>query len=521
MLRISHLTQQMVTTGLLLMLVLTTGFIDPADKPKPDKPTAARPTRTGGATATERSQTRPNILFILVDDLGWRDIGAFGSTFYETPNIDALTKKGVKFTNAYAACPVCSPTRASIMTGKYPARMHTTDWFGAPQPTTVGKHWTKNKPLLPAAYEENLALGETTLAEALKSNGYSTFFAGKWHLGETADYWPEKQGFDINKGGYEAGSPRGKGYFAPYANPRLTDGPPGENLTNRLANETISFITEHKSGPGRAHPFLAYLSFYSVHTPLQAPQDLVEKYTEKKKRLGLADKWGQEGKQKVRLNQCLPVYGAMVESMDKAVGKVLTALRENGIEKETIVIFMADNGGLSTAEGQPTSNLPLRAGKGWLYEGGIREPMVVYWPGVTKAGQVSDQVVTSTDFYPSILEMTGSPLLPSQHKDGMSLVPVLRGKKMQRGAVYWHYPHYGNQGGSPGSAVRDGDWKLVEWFEEGHDLELYNLASDIGEQKNLAESNPAKVRELHDKLISWRKAVDARLPTKNPAAIEP
>jgi arylsulfatase A-like enzyme len=409
--------------------------------------------------------------------------------------------------------------------------MHTTDWFGAPQPGTVGKHWTKNKPLLPAPYEENLPLSETTLAEALKSNGYSTFFAGKWHLGETADFWPEKQGFDINKGGYEAGSPRGKGYFSPYANPRLTDGPPGENLTNRLADETISFINDHKSGPGgadsrRVKPFLAYLSFYSVHTPLQAPQDLVDKYTEKKKRLGLEDKWGQEGKQKVRLNQCLPVYGAMVESMDKAVGKVLNALRENDLEQETIIFFMADNGGLSTAEGQPTSNLPLRAGKGWLYEGGIREPMVVYWPGhawpgVTKAGRTSDQVVTSTDLYPTILEMAGLPLLPNQHKDGMSLVPVLRGKKMQRGPVYWHYPHYGNQGGSPGSAVRDGDWKLIEWFEAGRGLELYNLASDIGEQKNLAESNPAKVRALHDKLVSWRKEVEARLPTKNPAAVDP
>ena len=457
---------------------------------------------------------KPNILFILVDDLGWTDIGAFGSSFYETPNVDALTKKGVKFTNAYAACPVCSPTRASIMTGKYPARMHTTDWFGAPQPSTVGTHWTKNKPLLPAPYEESMPLSEITLAETLKSNGYATFFAGKWHLGESAEFWPEHQGFDINKGGYEAGSPRGKGYFAPYANPRLSDGPPGENLTNRLADETVSFIRDHKSGP-----FLAYLSFYSVHTPLQAPQDLIDKYTEKKKRLGLEDKWGQEGQQKkVRLSQSLPVYGAMVESMDRAVGKVLAALRDNNIEQETIVVFMSDNGGLSTAEGQPTANLPLRAGKGWLYEGGIREPMVIYWPGVTKAGRVSNQVVTSTDFYPTLLDMAGLPLLPRQHQDGVSLAPVLRGKTLNRGPVYWHYPHYGNQGGSPGSAVRDGDWKLIEWFEPGRELELYNLASDMGEQTNLAKTNPAKTRELHEKLTAWRTAVDARLPTLNPAA---
>ncbi len=393
----TYLTQKVLFVLLLAVPTLFAGFIEPTETPKANK---------------------PNILFILVDDLGWRDLGAFGSSFYETPAIDALTKKGVKFTNAYAACPVCSPTRASIMAGKYPARLHTTDWFGAPQPSTVSNHWTKNKPLLPAPYEENLPLSEVTLAETLKQNGYDTFFAGKWHLGETADYWPENQGFDINKGGYAAGSPKGKGYFAPYANPRLADGPPGENLTSRLADETVSFIKQHKSGPRSvgprsARPFLAYLSFYSVHTPLQAPQDLLDKYIQKKKRLGLEDQWGQEGQQKVRLNQCLPVYGAMVESMDRAVGKVLTALSENNIEQETIVVFMADNGGLSTAEGHPTSNLPLRAGKGWLYEGGIREPLIIVWPGVTKAGQTSDQVVTSTDFYPTLLEMTGLPLAAS------------------------------------------------------------------------------------------------------------
>ncbi len=477
----------------------------------------------------QAKQSKPNILFILIDDLGWADIGAFGnrsdgdaavraSPFYETPNVDALAKKGVMFTNGYAACPVCSPTRASIMTGKYPARLKATDWFGAPQPNTVGKHWTKNKPLLPAPYEENLALSETTLAETLKANGYTTFIAGKWHLGETEEYWPEKQGFDINKGGYSSGSPRGKGYFAPYNNPRLTDGPVGEDLTDRLANETVSFIRENKLGPHSAKPFFAYLSMYSVHMPLQAPQALIDKYTEKKKRLGLEDKWGKEDNQKVRLTQCLPVYGAMIESMDAAVGKVLTALRDNGVEQETIVVFMSDNGGLSTAEGQPTSNLPLRAGKGWLYEGGIREPMIIYWPGVSKTGLVSNQVATSTDFYPTLLEMAGLPQQPSQHADGVSLVPALKGKKMARGPIYWHYPHYGNQGGSPGSAVRDGDWKLIEWFEEGRQPELFNLKTDVGEQTNLAKSSPAKLAELQRKLNDWRKSVEARIPAKNPAS---
>ena len=455
----------------------------------------------------------PNILFILVDDLGWTDIGAFGSTFYETPNVDALTAKGMKFTNAYAACPVCSPTRASIMTGKYPARTSTTDWFGAPQPTNVERHWTKDRPLLPASYEENMALSETTLAEALKSNGYKTFFAGKWHLGETEEFWPEKQGFDINKGGYSSGSPRGGHYFTPYANPRLEDGPPGENLTNRLAEETVSFIKSNKNEPS-----LAYLSFYSVHTPLGAPKELIEKYEAKKKKMALDDQWGTEGERKVRLNQCLPVYGAMVESMDRAVGKVLSALQENGLDQNTIVVFMSDNGGLSTSEGHPTSNLPLRAGKGWLYEGGIREPMVIYWPQVMKKGKVSDQVVTSTDFYPTLLEMAGLPARPDQHLDGKSLVPVLKGKKVQRGPVYWHYPHYGNQGGSPGSAVRDGDWKLIEWFEQGRELELYNLKADIGEKNNLATKYPDKVKEMHGMLKNWRAEVGARMPSKNPAA---
>lgn len=496
-------------TGLCFALCITSVSVFLGGCAKPAKTTSsAQNTSTANATRF----TKPNILFILVDDLGWTDIGAFGSSFYETPNVDALAAKGMKFTNAYAACPVCSPTRASIMSGKYPARLNTTDWFGAPQPTTVGKHWTKNKPLLPAEYLENLPLAETTLAEAFKANGYGTFFAGKWHLGETEEFWPENQGFDVNKGGWTVGSPKG-GYFAPYDNPRLTSGPDGEHLPDRLARETAAYIAENKD-----KPFLAYLSFYSVHTPLQAPKELIEKYEAKKKKLGLEDQWGKEGDNKVRLTQCLPVYAAMVESMDKAVGTVLNALKENGLDDNTIVVFMSDNGGLSTAEGHPTTNLPLRAGKGWLYEGGIREPMVIHWPGVTKVGSVSDQVAVSTDFYPTLLAMAGLPALPKQHVDGVSLVPTLKGKNQKRGPVFWHYPHYGNQGGSPGSAVRYGDWKLIEWFEEGRGLELYDLKNDIGEQKNLADSNPGKRQQLYTLLQNWRMEVGARLPSKNPMA---
>ncbi|WP_025763738.1 sulfatase [Dyadobacter tibetensis] len=455
---------------------------------------------------------KPNILFILVDDLGWADIGAYGSSFYETPNIDALAGKGMKFTSAYAACPVCSPTRASILTGKYPARTSTTDWFGAPQPETVQKHWTRDKPLLPASYNEQMALEEETLAEAFKAGGYRTFFAGKWHLGHEG-FYPEDQGFEINKGGYWSGSPRGNHYFAPYANPKLPDGPANENLTNRLADETIAFIEGNKD-----KPFLAYLSFYSVHTPLGAPQNLIDKYTQKKARLGLEDRWGTQGDNKVRLSQSLPVYGAMVESMDMAVGKVMNALKEKNLDQNTVIVFMSDNGGLSTSEGHPTSNLPLKAGKGWLYEGGVREPMLIYWPGVTKPGSVTDQYVVSTDFYPTLLEMAGLPLKPEQHQDGKSMVPLLKGKKLDRGAVFWHYPHYGNQGGSPGSSVRLGDWKLIQWFEEGRGIELYNLKEDLGENNNLAQANPEKVRELQILLDNWRKETQARYPSKNPNA---
>ena len=451
---------------------------------------------------------RPNFVFILVDDLGWTDVGCFGSSFYETPNIDRLGRESMRFTNAYAACPVCSPTRASIMAGKYPARMDTTDWFGAAQPDHPR---SKNKPMLPAPYLDKLPLEEATVAEALHKADYSTFFAGKWHLGPTEQFWPEHQGFDINKGGWRKGGPYGPGkYFVPYGNPRLEDGPKGEHLPDRLATETVKFITDNKD-----KPFLAYLSFYSVHTPLISRDDLKQKYIAKKNKLGLTDKWGKEGERKVRLVQEHAVYAGMVEAMDQACGKVLEALRQLGLNEHTVVIFMSDNGGLSTSEGHPTSNLPLRAGKGWLYEGGIREPMMIKWPGVTKSGSICEVPVISTDFYPTMLEMAGLPPRPKQHIDGISLVPLLRDKKIDRGAIYWHYPHYGNQGGAPGSAIREGNWKLIEWFENGR-LELYNLKRDIGEKNNLTDKYPEIVKRLHNKLIAWQKEVDAKYPSPNP-----
>lgn len=468
-----------------------------------------------GANGTASENPTPlNFIFFLVDDLGWRDVGCYGSTFYETPHVDRLAAEGMRFSNAYAACPVCSPTRASIMAGKYPARMHTTDWFGAVQPEEAleQKQWN-SKPLLPAAYEEQLPLKETTLAEALQQEGYATFFAGKWHLGEEA-FWPEQQGFLINKGGCTWGHPkgaRGRQYFSPYQNPRLSDGSPGEYLTDRLAEETCQFIAA-----SRDKPFLAYLSFYSVHTPLMAPKERVAKFRARSEKLSPSGHrfLSRDGRD-VRQVQDHPVYAGMVESMDLAVGKVLRTLDELGLSENTAVFFMSDNGGLSTAEGTPTSNLPLRAGKGWLYEGGIREPMIVRWPGKTAPGSECAAPVISTDFYPTMLAMAGLPLRPRQHVDGRSLVPLLKQEgKLHREAIYWHYPHYGNQGGSPGGAVRSGDWKLIEFFGPKR-VELYNLAEDLGEDHNLAEEEPERAARMLEMLRAWQREVGARMPTPN------
>ena len=456
-----------------------------------------------------------SFVFFLVDDMGWRDVGCFGSTFYETPHMDRLAREGMRFTAAYAACPACSPTRASIMSGKYPARLGTTDWFGAPQPDTVGRHWTRRKPLLPAPYLDRLPLEEVTIAEALREAGYATFFAGKWHLGGEG-FLPEDQGFDINKGGIHLGSPPG-GYFSPFKNPKLPDGPAGEHLDDRLAAESVRFLQQVG-----CQPFLLYLSFYSVHTPLQAKKELIAKYEAKRQQVKPQGPLVKpEGERMARQVQDHAVYAAMIETTDRAVGQVLEALDRLHLAEHTAVLLMSDNGGLSTSEGSPTSNLPLRAGKGWLYEGGIREPMIVKWPGVVAPGSTCTVPVLSTDFYPTILEMAGLPLRPNQHVDGVSLVPLLKQRgSIARDALFWHYPHYGNQGGSPGSAVRAGPWKLIEFFEDQR-LELYHLEDDLSEQRNLAAEMPEKTAELHRKLKDWRKAVGARLPTPNPDAQPP
>jgi arylsulfatase A-like enzyme len=293
---------------------------------------------------------------------------------------------------------------------------------------------------------------------------------------------------------------------------RGSHGPPGEHLPDRLATETARFLEAN-----RDRPFFAYLSFYSVHTPLMARADLQKKYEEKRARLGLEPKWGVAGERKVRLVQDHAVYAGMVEAMDQAIGKVLRKLEELQLDGRTIVVFTSDNGGLSTSEGHPTSNLPLRAGKGWLYEGGVREPLIVAAPGVTRAGALDDTPVISPDFYPTLLELAGLPARPKQHLDGVSFVPLLKGDSLARGPVFWHYPHYGNQGGAPGGAVREGDWKLIEWYE-GNRVELFNLKDDLGERHDLADAQPEKVKALLAKLQAWRQTVGARMPAPNPNA---
>ncbi len=442
---------------------------------------------------------KPNIIFILADDLGQMDIGAFNpTTFYETPNIDGLAKRGMKFTQGYAACCVCSPTRGSIMTGKYPPRFGITNFIPGGR---AGK-------LQPAPNADHLALEEVTIAESLRDAGYATFFAGKWHLGG-AEFYPGAQGFptELDNGAGKKGNAQ---FWYPLSGLPVPDHTDDPKTTDRIVNEAIKFIDEH-----REQPFYAYLPFLAVHTPIGARADLVEKY--KKKAEGEpADAWGEERANKVRLVQNNPVYAAMLEQLDTGIGRVLAALEKSGLMQKTIVVFMSDNGGLSTSEGHPTSNLPLRAGKGWPYEGGVREPMIVVAPGVTKPGSICDSPVISTDFYPTLLQLAGLPPKPEQHLDGVSFVPLLKGDTAPRGKpLFWHYPHYANQGGAPNGAIRDGDWKLIEWYEDG-ELELYNLPQDIGEKNNLATQQPEKVKELHAKLIAWRGEVGAVMPTPNP-----
>jgi len=454
--------------------------------------------------------TKPNFVFILVDDLGWMDLGCYGSSFYETPCLDRLAAEGMRFTNAYASCPVCSPTRASIMTGKYPATVQVTNYIPG---------MAKGK-LLSAPYLHHLPLEERTIARALGEQGYATWHVGKWHLGDKA-YWPQHHGFDVNIGGWSAGMPRS--YFSPYSNPMLEDGPEGQYLTDRLTDEAIRLI---RSNDGR--PFFLNLWYYTVHIPVQGKQEHVDRFAAKAVARGLDKKNAFEvgeyfpcqhkRDQRVvrRRFQSDPGYAAMVWSLDENVGRILEALQQEGLANDTVVMFTSDNGGLATAEGSPTCNAPLAEGKGWMYEGGTREPLVVRWPGVTKPGSLCDVPTTSPDFYPTLLEMAGLDPLPEQHSDGVSIVPLLKGDgQLDREALFWHYPHYANQGGTPGCSVRSGDYKLIEFFEDRH-AELYNLREDITEEHDLAHHMPEVTERLRSMLHQWLREVNARIPEPNP-----
>lgn len=449
---------------------------------------------TRNLSATGNPNKKPNFVLILIDDLGAKDLGCYGSTFYETPNIDRLAQEGMRFTDAYSACPVCSPTRASLMTGQDTARLHFTGHI-----TAIGRHrHPKNSRIIPPADRMYLPLDEVTIAEALKPAGYASASIGKWHLG-TEKYWPEAQGFDLNIAGWTHGSP--PAYFYPYKNPSskwnpliptLKGGKPGEYLTDRLTDESIKFIKANKE-----RPFFLYLTHYAVHTPLQAPEPLVNKY---------------KAKLKTDQSQKNATYAAMIENLDANVGRVLQALEQLALVNDTVVFFTSDNGG----DARVTNNAPLRAGKGCLYEGGIRVPLLVKWPGRVKAGSICHTSVTSEDLYPTIMQIVGDRARPGEKIDGKSLLPLLTGKgRLKREAIYWYYPHYSPQAKQPGAAVRAGNCKLIEHYDP-LGVELYNLADDIGEQVNLAEKMPQKAEELRNKLHNWLEAVGAKMHTLNP-----
>jgi arylsulfatase A len=442
-----------------------------------------------GCSFARAEETRPNVVLIVIDDLGRNDLGCYGSTYFKTPNIDALAGDGARLTQAYAACPVCSPTRAALMTGKYPARLHLTDWL-------PGRDDRPDQRLARPVIRQALPLEEITLAERFKEAGYATAHIGKWHLGGEG-FGPREQGFDLNVAGDHTGTPRS--YFAPFTGmPGLEKAEDGEYLTDRLTTEAEAFIEAKQD-----QPFFLYLPHYAVHIPLKAKQAIIKKYPGEPKH-------GQ---------QSHPTYAAMIESMDDSVRRIVEKLDELKLRERTIVVFTSDNGGLATLEGAPfapTINSPLREGKGYLYEGGIRGPLIVSWPSKI-ARQVNDTITSSVDLTPTLLELCG--LKAAEKIDGVSIAPALRDKKtMERDAIYWHYPHYANQGSKPGGAVREGDYKLIEFYETGR-RELFNVATDQGEGRNLAAEKPELVARLAEKLAAWKKDADAQEMKPYPAYV--
>tara|TARA_R110000850_G_scaffold121939_2_gene239832 strand:+ start:301 stop:2115 length:1815 start_codon:yes stop_codon:yes gene_type:complete len=437
-------------------------------------------------------ESRPNFVFFLVDDLGWGDIGAYGSTFHETPNLDRLASEGMLFTNGYSACTVCSPSRAAILTGRYPGRLHLTDW--------IAGHKKPNPMLQIPDWNMRMNHELTTLPEAFQEAGYRTQFTGKWHLmpigaDDFAQHYPESHGFDINIAGREWGQPKGPGkYFSPFGMPNLDDGEEGDFLTDRLTDEAVNFIADNKEDP-----FLLYFSYYTVHGPIMAKPELVEKYTNKAKTF-----------ENTRNEKVNAPYAGMIESLDDSVGRVLEQLEESGIAENTVIIFTADNGGTSEQ-----SSGGLREAKGFSHEGGTREPIIVKWPGKVEPGTTCDVPVIGTDFYPTMLAMADLPAKPEAHLDGLDITPLLTGESdtLDRDTLYWHYPHYHKT--KPYGAIRQGNFKLIEFFETG-DLELYDLKNDPAETTNLAASQPEKAQKLLSNLNAWRKSVGAQMMAPHP-----
>lgn len=434
--------------------------------------------------ATGASSQKPNVIFILVDDMGYGDLGCYGNTFHETPNIDRLAQEGMKFTNAYAAAPNCSPTRASVLTGQWPARVGITQYL----PGNKNTERMQRKRLIQPDLPPGLALSKITIAEALKQGRYATASIGKWHLGGD-QYLPEHQGFDFTFAGGAIG--HHVTMFSPYQTPVIPDADPGKYLTDHLTDKAEQFIERNRN-----NPFFLYLPLYAVHSPIEAKKALVEKYRKKLSQ-------GFKGD---------PTYAAMVEGVDISVERIRQKLEALDIAENTIIFFFSDNGGVP----RWASNGPLRAGKGYLYEGGIREPLLVVWPDEVQPGSICDTPVSSVDFFPTITEIAGIQNQQEFQVDGLSLVPLLHGRKqLNRDTLYWHYPHYSNAGCPPCSAIREGDFKLIQFYEDDH-LELYDLKHDIGESHNLLSENPTLGERLHQKLVSWRKQLHAKMPWPNP-----
>ncbi len=457
-----------------------------------------------GGQVPGQSPVRPNIVFILADDLGWADLGSYGADLHETPHLDRLARQGVRFTQAYAMS-VCSPTRSAILTGKHAARLNFTIWREASIGRDAEAARSKNR-LIPPATIHNLGSDETTIAELLRESGYLTFHVGKWHLGDAANS-PESQGFDLNIGGTHWGAPAT--FFWPFRGafgqsrefryvPGLGIGKEGQYLTDRFTDEALRLIDE---SAGR--PFFLNLWYHNPHTPIEGKPELTAKYRQRLK---------------PGFNHQNPDYAAMIETLDENVGRIMSHLEKKGLAAQTLFVFTSDNGGyVNQYKGrQVTSNAPLRSGKGSLYEGGVRVPLIVSWPGVARRGAVIDQPVISMDLFRTFAEAAG--VNGETGVDGLSILPLLRNpqSRLDREALYFHYPHY-YPTSSPVSAIREGDWKLLEYFEDRH-VELYHLREDPGEKTDLASRQPAQAERLRSRLDEWRRRVEARLPTVNPNA---